>query len=127
MIYCFECYESESGCGHKFDVVCEMSEIIGLKPKCPKCRKKSTVFRNYENEQVTPYDPTPKTLGSLAEQNTKKYSKEQREEMTKNFNSYLENPFTGPTPTGATTSEEITKRANKKKKEIVKAEKSKIK
>jgi len=111
--YCFKCYETENGCGHSFEVMAEMSQIIGLKPKCPKCRKQSPVFRDYQPEQVSGINQTPQTLGSLAEKNTTKYSKDQREAMTAKFNEYLTKPYNGPTPEGAISSEEAMKQAEK--------------
>jgi hypothetical protein len=116
--YCFQCYKSEKGCGHRFDIVCTMNEISGLVPNCPKCNKTTTVFRDYESERVAPYDPTPKTLGSLAEANTKKYTKEQREEMTRKDNAYLTQPYNGSTPANIGSRADLERRAEKRDKAV---------
>lgn len=99
MIYEFECLTDEGGCGSQFEISCQMSEISGLKPKCPSCNKKKAVFRNFGTIIVS----VPKTLGSRMDKNSTKMSDDHKEHLTRKHNEYRNQPFSGKLPDGCKT------------------------
>lgn len=105
MRYDFECYENEGGCGTIFEVQCSMNEIIDLWPKCPNCNKKYAVHRNYGGQVIS----VPKTLGMLAEKNSRNMSSDQKIALTEQFSNYKNKPFEGKLPEGAKTYERDSK------------------
>lgn len=92
MLYDFECYLEEGGCGNQFEVKSSMDEIIGLKPKCPACKKKKAVARNYGGVHVF---EGPKTLGSLADKNSSRMSADYKHHLTEIHTEYKKKPFEG--------------------------------
>jgi hypothetical protein len=90
MIYAFEC-----DCGSKFDVSCPMSAISDLKPECPNCGKKKGVYRDFSSIL---FIAPQKTLGSLAEKNSRGMSEDHKNHLNKKFNEYKNQPFTGKLP-----------------------------
>jgi len=92
MLYDFECYLEDGGCGHQFEVKSSMNEIVGLKPKCPACKGKKAVARNYGGVHV--FDGQ-KTLGSLADKNSSKMSEDFKNYLTKKHTEYQREPFSG--------------------------------
>lgn len=98
MIYDFECYEDEDGCGSQFEITCSMSEISQLKPKCPVCHKEKPVHRFWGN--VYCFGPN-KTLGSLADKNSKGMSSDQKHYLNQKNNAYRYKEFQGALPEGA--------------------------
>lgn len=92
MIYEFQCYKEDGGCDAQFEVKCSMSEIQGLKPKCPNCKKKKPVARNYGDIHV--YDG-PKTLGSQADKNSSQFSEDYKQYLKNKHTEYQRKPFTG--------------------------------
>lgn len=97
MTYDFECYPEDGGCGNQFEVKCSMDEIVGLKPKCPVCKSKRGVARNYSGVHV--FEGT-KTLGSLADKNASKMSSDQKQYLTQQHTEYKRKPFSGKLPEG---------------------------
>lgn len=98
MHYDFECED----CSSQFEIECTMDEIVGLKPPCPKCETSNT------NRVWTPcnmFGPN-KTLGSLAEKNTKAMSLDARDHLLLKQNEYRLKPFQGHLPDGAKRKEE---------------------
>lgn len=90
-IYTFECDPDSNGCGCIFEVVKQMDEITDYKPKCPNCNKKKNVIRNYSADNVLTNDGQPKTLGMLAEKNTRTFSKAKKDEINRKNTEYLRN------------------------------------
>jgi len=97
--YSFECYDDDGGCGHYFEITCSMSEIENKRPKCPNCQKKSSVFRNYDNN-IYVFDSSPKTIGALADRNAARMSDEEINHI-KTKNRIKKPKFTGSLPEGA--------------------------
>ena len=96
--YYFECQTDKKGCGTTFCVECPISEYDERYPKsCPNCRRKKSL----RQVLFPPETHIPKTLGSLAERNTREMSADQRYEMTREFNAYKEvGPSWVDTPNG---------------------------
>ena len=82
--YSFLC----ESCAHKWSIACSMNEYTD-KQSCPSCRKRKTVFRNFEEDQthasVVLSLSEVKTLGHYADKQTKKYGKAKCEEMAREF------------------------------------------
>ena len=82
--YSFLC----ENCAHKWSIVCSMNEYAD-KQSCPSCRKRKTVFRNFEEDQthasVVLSLSEVKTLGHYADKQTKQYGKAKCEEMAREF------------------------------------------
>ena len=91
MLYDFECYEEDGGCGSQFEISCKMDEIVGLKPKCPSCEKNNAVSRLYGGIVIS----APHTLGSLADKNASKMSEDHKAFLGKKHNEYRNKPFSG--------------------------------
>jgi len=96
--YVFECYAEEGGCGHVFERTAEMSKSTNLKPTCSSCNKKKPVGRNYQRENIRVVDATPQTVGALADRNTNRMSDDEKHSRR---DTYIEQPFTGQLPEGA--------------------------
>lgn len=95
--YTFKCFEENGGCNHHFEITCSMDEIVNLKPKCPNCNKKKSVFRNYDDVYI--FDGSPKTLGALAERNGSRMSADEIHEI-KTKNRIQKPKFSGSMPQG---------------------------
>lgn len=91
MIYTFECFSDEGGCGHLFEQVMSVSEYTD-KQTCPQCKKRKCVHRSYVHDrvdgQVRLADSEVKTLGHLAERNTSKRSEEELARINYENNKY---------------------------------------
>lgn len=72
-VYSFICEK----CNSKFEVKNSI-EHAGVKPKCPDCRSKKHVYRDYQSDNVSVAEG-PKTLGSLADRNSSKFSDDQKQ------------------------------------------------
>jgi len=97
--YGFECYEEDGGCNCQFDITCSRDDIEGKKPKCPNCKKKKAVSRNFSLGNVIVFDATPQTVGALADKNGDKVSADERAYLK---SKYIQKPkFTGALPDGA--------------------------
>lgn len=99
--YQYECRTQNMGCGHIFDINCSISELNSLEPRCPECRKKKSVFRDY-NVRIFTFGPD-KTLGSLADKNSSRMSSDQKNFLTKKHNEYKSQEFQGKLPDKAST------------------------
>jgi hypothetical protein len=101
--YIFECFEDEGGCGTQYEQRLSMSEIDSYKPKCPTCKKRKCVKRNLTEELSGVYftNSQPQTLGALAEKNTSRLSNDERVFIKKQNTKYLDEPFQGSLPEGA--------------------------
>lgn len=66
-----------------------MSQLEDLQPGCPDCFS-SNVYRNYKLESHY-VSGGPKTIGSLMEKNTNKLSNDEKNHLTKQHYSYLNN------------------------------------
>jgi len=99
-IYIFECYQEDAGCGCTFEIQASMNESTNLKPTCPKCRKRRSVSRNYQLQDVLVNDGSPKTIGALADRNTSRMSTDQKKRIYNKNNAYKQQPFTGSLPSG---------------------------
>ena len=95
MIYQFECWEDQDGCGHKFEIEATMAEIPNIKPSCPNCNKKKSVIRDYGRVFLFGEN---KSLGMCAEKNAKLLTPSQKEALHKKHNAYRDMPYTGPKP-----------------------------
>tara|TARA_R110002110_G_scaffold198675_6_gene409154 strand:- start:4174 stop:4533 length:360 start_codon:yes stop_codon:yes gene_type:complete len=98
-LYVFECYEEDGGCGRAFEIKTTMDKISSTHPSCPSCRKRKSVARNFHTD-ITVFDAAPKTVGTLAERNVSRLSKDERIAITKEHNEYRDKPFTGSLPKG---------------------------
>lgn len=68
--YCFIC-----NCGEQFSIFCEMQDIVGYMPQCPKCKTNEYVYRNWSAENIHVADilnGSPRTVGALADMNMRK-------------------------------------------------------
>lgn len=94
--YTYQCRPDHEGCGTYFEFECLMSELEKAEPKvCPKCKKKKSIKPVFS----APEAHIPKTLGSLAERNTREKSKDERADMHEKHNAYRKkgpNWETGP-------------------------------
>ncbi len=93
MVYDFCC----ENCARVFDIVCSIDEVSSQKPKCPNCKSGNT-NRNWSS--VTLFGPN-KTLGSLADKNTKDMSQDYKDLALLKQNEYRLKKFTGKLPDGA--------------------------
>lgn len=66
--YMFFC----ESCAFEFEEAVNWNEIIGYKPPCKMCKSNKEVFRNYGSEKVIFDDNQPRTLGELADRNSKR-------------------------------------------------------
>jgi len=96
--YVFTCYEEDGGCGHTFEVEAHMSDVKGLKPRCPECRKIKSVARDFCAEDKSFVDASPTTVAALAERNTSRLSTDEKHHIHKKLNAYRDKPYTGPMP-----------------------------
>lgn len=96
--YNFECYQEDGGCGELFTISCSMDKISELTPKCPNCKNKKAVARNFSGD-IYIFDGSPKTVGSLADRNSKNMSEDQKHYLKEKHTSYKK-PFTGSLPDG---------------------------
>jgi len=71
--YCYRCDK----CEVYFENVSYMSECH-LLPECPQCKKTKQVHRDFLAESVSVYEG-PKTLGSLADRNSERFSSDKLE------------------------------------------------
>ena len=84
--YSFYC----KGCTHEWSVVCGMTNYTD-KQACPSCKKRKSVFRDFEKDVSTVYGSINlslsevKTLGHYADKQSKKYGKWKCEDMKENF------------------------------------------
>lgn len=82
--YTFRCEPCES----HFSIVCSMSEYSKKKyVRCPECKKKADRDLSFDNVQgsVSLSLSECKTLGHYAEKQTAKYSRDQVDEMRRDF------------------------------------------
>lgn len=98
-VYTFQCYEENGGCGKIFETTSTKEEISSLKPTCPNCRKRKSVFRNYRCDLAI-YVSDPKTLGMLAEKNTETMSDDEKNRLKLKHTEYLRNKERRPLPEG---------------------------
>lgn len=102
--YSFVCCQESGGCGHTFEKYAKISDyekqILNKRHKCPSCHKIKPVRR-----ELTPPlyvgDSSPKTVGALADRNTDRMSDDHRESLMREHTKYLDAPFTGKLPEGA--------------------------
>lgn len=88
--YIFKCEDCET----EFSEVCSMSEIQTLNVGCPNPDCYSlNVIRNFKAESKHGFEG-PKTLGALADKNSSKISKDEKEYLKKKHFAYLENRST---------------------------------
>jgi hypothetical protein len=91
--YTFYCDIKKGGCDHHFTLIMLMCDY-SPRQVCPKCRKIEPVCRNYQEDlaqgQVVKGDDEI-TLGQLAQRNTERMSKDEREALTRKHNAYKEN------------------------------------
>lgn len=66
-IYSFNCEH----CALEFEEAVDWNKIIGYTPNCKMCGLNDRVYRNYSSEKVMVDDNKPKTLGELADRNSK--------------------------------------------------------
>lgn len=66
--YVFFC----DSCAFEFEEAVNWNEIVGYKPPCKMCKSNKEVYRNYSSEKVMFDDAQPRTLGELADRNSKK-------------------------------------------------------
>lgn len=87
--YSYECDPDQGGCGHLFSVFQSFSGYKQLK-RCPEC-KKHRLIRCYRDDNIygsTKADSGSITLGHLADRNSAKMSKDQKESLTHKHNAY---------------------------------------
>lgn len=85
--YVFRC----ENCNHSFELQYSIKKISGAHPKCSLCKKNKSVYRDYQAENVSHYDSTPRTVGTLAERNSKRLSDEAKTKQQRKI-------YTGPKP-----------------------------
>ena len=102
-LYSFICDKDNNGCGNTFEVTATMTDAPALYPTCPTCGANQPVRRNYQAEQTTVINATPKTLGMLADRNTSKMSSDEKNAIYMENNEYKHKPFKGKLPDGAST------------------------
>ena len=89
--YSFYC----EGCSNKWSLVSSISDYTP-KQKCPECKKKKTVFRNFAEDEV--YSAIAlslsevKTLGHYADKQTKQYGKWKCEDLAAEFKTKKDEP-----------------------------------
>lgn len=96
-VYAFECYEEDGGCGIVFDISCKMTEIQSLKPKCPGCKKKKPVARNFNSDIGISVACT--TVGAMADRNSERFSADYKNHLLTTQRE--KPPFSGKLPEGA--------------------------
>ncbi len=101
MIYEFECDGDDGGCGSQFEITCSMSEITGLKPKCPNCQKNKAVFRLFTGILVS----TTRTVGGLVDKNTDKLSDDYKHHLKEKHHAHRKKEFSGKLGKGMQTYE----------------------
>lgn len=80
-------YGYKCKCGLKFDHTCSIHDYQDC-VKCPQCKK--TAKRNYEDITVQ-IIMEPTTLGSVAERNTSRMSKDEKAKLNREHNAYKTN------------------------------------
>jgi len=89
--YSYSCDPEEGGCGYFFTVFQKRSEYKQLK-KCPEC-KKYKLIRDLSEDNIScsvKVSKGAKTIGHLAELNSNRMSKDQKEKLKKQHNIYRE-------------------------------------
>ena len=101
--YTFKCYKDDGGCDYLFEIICSVNDYTGKNPSCPKCRKRKPVSRCYDIDlaQISFQETQPRTLGALADKNSRKLSTDEKTNILKNNTEYLRQGFTGKLPQGA--------------------------
>ena len=101
MRYSFICDTDDKGCGHQFCIECAMGEISKEqeKVKCPKCKKKKPVRRDFQADDITCFGPTV-TVGSLADKNSAAMSNDEKFSIKETNRTGTHLDYTGPTPEG---------------------------
>ena len=87
--YSYVCDPQLGGCGHLFSVVQSLSEYKQLK-RCPECKKHKLV-REYSEDNVVGTvkgSKGAKTLGHLAELNSSRLSRDEKQRLRKKHNKY---------------------------------------
>lgn len=88
-------------CSSHFEIQCSMTEVVGLQPKCPNCKKSGKVVRDFSGVIVS----VPKTLGSLADKNSSSFSEDKKQHLITKHNEYKSSKFEGKLPAGAIVNE----------------------
>lgn len=99
--YQFECRKANAGCGHIFTEFCTIAELDTLEPRCPGCKKRKSVFRDYNVRQFA-FGPN-KTVGSLADKNAREFSSDMKKHLTEKNSEYKKQEFVGKLPEGGST------------------------
>jgi len=87
-IYQYQC-DKDSGCGFVWEFCCLMSEFEDNKPKlCPNCKSKDGIHQCFGDIIVS----VPKTLGSLADKNSRQKSLDEKIHLHNKHNEYKQAP-----------------------------------
>jgi putative FmdB family regulatory protein len=86
--YTFVCDKKNKGCGNIFEIIMSISDYTPNSfPKCPKCHKTKPIRRDLLAD-LPSGKVVNKTLGSLAEKNTAKMSKDAKLAQWRKDNDY---------------------------------------